>query len=168
MSDRLIIVMGVSGCGKSTAAQRLARTLDWRFLEADDFHSEAAVKQMAEGIPLTDTQRIPWLKRLCGHLNTSDRQDTVLAYSGLRRAHRQMFREIDYTTLFVLLHAEHSVIKGRIEHREGHFMNSSLLDSQFEALQMPDAEPDCIVIDCSTDIKVLMQKVTAAARLVSA
>ena len=96
MQPKLVIVMGVSGCGKSTVGKQLALDLGYTFIEADDFHSVAAKQQMANGIPLTDVMREPWLKRLCQHLDQEVLVDSVLAYSGLRRRHRQLFRELGF------------------------------------------------------------------------
>ncbi|MFB1033748.1 MAG: gluconokinase, partial [Sinobacterium sp.] len=114
---KLIIVMGVSGCGKSTIGKQLADDLGYEFIEADDFHSVAAKQQMANGIPLTDTMREPWLERLTQHLCQGKLVDSVLAYSGLRRRHRQLFRELGFSTLFIHLTAEIDIISHRMSQR---------------------------------------------------
>jgi gluconokinase len=145
--SKLIIVMGVSGSGKTTLAKILSNQLQWRFVEADDFHSHEAKQMMKNGIPLTDSMRTPWLEKICQHLSDGSAENTVLAYSGLKQQHRQLFRELGYQTLFVLLHGDFDLIKQRIEQRQAHFMPTSLLQSQFDALQVPSAESDCVIID---------------------
>ena len=88
----LVVVMGVSGCGKSTLAQEIANHYKINFLDADDFHSEDAIKQMSDGIPLNDKQRAPWIERICRQLNHLALKNIscVLAYSGLKKQHRKL------------------------------------------------------------------------------
>jgi gluconokinase len=162
---KLIIVMGVSGCGKSTVGSKLAEYLGYEFIEADDFHSVAAKQQMANGIPLTDAMREPWLNRLTQHLGQGALVDSVLAYSGLRRRHRQLFREIGFSTLFIHLTAEMDTISQRMSQREGHFMPESMLASQFSSMELPEAEPDMISLDVSADIKHVFETAQAAVAL---
>lgn len=163
---KLVIIMGVSGCGKSTLAKRLAKRLCWQFLDADDFHSPEAKQQMAKGIPLQDAQRLPWLNRICDFL-TSDQQHTVLAYSGLRRAHRQLFRELDFETLFILLDGDFQTILLRMQKRQGHFAKESLLKSQFESLQKPDCEPDCVTINNDQHRDIVEEQIFSAVNLLN-
>jgi gluconokinase len=122
----LIISMGVSGSGKSTLAKRLAEQFDLPFFEADDFHSAENKAHMAAGKPLTDAMREPWIAHMCDTLKTTGKS-CVLAYSGLRRAHRQRFRELGFKTLFLHLHGEKALIAERMQARANHFMPSSLL-----------------------------------------
>lgn len=139
--------MGVSGSGKTTFAKSLSQHLGWRFVEADDFHSDQAKAQMQQGIALTDEIRLPWIGRICDHIRSPTTQDTVLAYSGLKEYQRDMFRQIGYRTLFILLHGDFQFIESRMKQRAGHFMPPSLLKSQFDALEMPRKELDCIILD---------------------
>ena len=162
---KLIIVMGVSGCGKSTVGKQLADGLGYEFIEADDFHSVAAKQQMANGIPLTDSMREPWLERLTQHLGKGTLVDSVLAYSGLRRRHRQLFRELGFSTLFIHLTAEIDTISHRMSQREGHFMPESMLVSQFSAMELPKAEPDMISLDVSADLQHICKGAQAAVAL---
>ena len=143
--------MGVSGCGKSSIGQQLATALSIQFIDADDFHSEEAKQSMASGIPLTDEMRKPWLQRLVKYLTQNPIQHTVMAYSGLRRSHRQIFRELGFKTLFIHLSGTFTTISQRMRAREGHFMPESMLASQFTSLEVPQAEPDIITIDISGD-----------------
>lgn len=165
--SKLVIIMGVSGCGKSTLARRLAKRLSWQFLDADDFHSEAAKNQMAKGIPLNDEQRLPWLNRICHFLKNDKSHHSVLAYSGLRRAHRQMFRELEYDTLFILLDTDFQTVLSRIRKRQGHFADEGLLKSQFESLQMPDNEPDCLAVNNGQSRDIVEEQIYSAVKLLN-
>lgn len=144
----LVICMGVSGTGKSTLARALADAYGWRFVEGDAFHGAANRAHMAAGRPLDDRMRDPWIARICAHLTSERRQgrNCALACSGLRRAHRQRFRELGYRTLFLYLEADAEVIARRVAGREGHYMPLSLLESQFADLQAPDSEPDVVTV----------------------
>ncbi|WP_434031716.1 gluconokinase [[Pseudomonas] boreopolis] len=146
---RAIVVMGVSGSGKSTVASALARHYGFDFLDADDFHSDEAKAQMAGGTPLSDEQRVPWVRRLGERLRqlADAGRSSVLAFSGLRREHRDLLRGCGVPMRFVFLHGSAGVIASRLSARGGHFMPSSLLGSQFDALQPPADEPDVIAVD---------------------
>jgi len=145
----LVICMGVSGSGKSTVAAGLAQRFDLEFVEADDYHSDENRARMKAGIPLTDEQREPWIDSLCRLLKDRRQKGIhcVLAYSGLRRAHRQRFRELGFQTLFLHLAGDRNLIAKRMAHRRGHYMPPSLLDSQFAAMEAADSEPDVVIVD---------------------
>jgi len=159
----LIIVMGVSGCGKSTVAESIAEQYSMRYIDADDFHSADAKATMASGKPLTDEMRAPWIETIATFLKKNSAKQSadvreplletsgfVLAYSGLRAEHRQVFRTLGYSTLFVWLHADFDIIAKRLEKRASHFFKPSLLQSQFDALQKPSAqETDVVIVDAS-------------------
>ncbi|MFQ3235114.1 MAG: gluconokinase [Paraglaciecola sp.] len=153
----LVIVMGVSGSGKSTVGRMLAARLNYRFVDADDFHSQEAVNWMKKGNPLSDDMREPWLARLSTFLSTNPQCDTVMAYSGLRKIHRKRFRQLGYATRFILLQAPPRQILARMQQRPDHFMPSSLLASQFSTLEQPDGEPDITILNASLPIKSLLQ-----------
>src|SRR5688572_19699934 len=138
-----IVVMGVSGSGKTTVALGLAGHYGHDFLDADDFHSDEARAQMNAGIALTDAQRDPWVASLANELARQARRgkSTVLAFSGLRAAHRQRLRESGVPMRFVFLHAAPAAIAARLAARTDHFMSAALLASQFEALEIPAVEP---------------------------
>ncbi|KXI27126.1 gluconokinase [Paraglaciecola hydrolytica] len=163
---KLIIVMGVSGCGKSSVGSTIAKDLGFQFIEADDHHSAAAKKHMAAGKPLTDAMREPWLQRLMDIISASPQQNTVMAYSGLRRKHRQRFRELGFDTLYVHLYGEQEVILRRMQKRKDHFMPTSLLASQYSALELPDAEPDVVTLDIGIDLQHIVERVHAVIRLI--
>lgn len=150
----LIICMGVSGCGKSTLARNLAWDFGFEFLEADDFHSAENKAHMASGKPLTDAMREPWITAMCDSLRAFREQgkSCVLAYSGLRRAHRARFRQLGFPTLFLHLAGPKEIIRQRMEIRPNHFMPTGLLDSQYAALEAALDEPDIITIDVGLSI----------------
>lgn len=140
---KVIIVMGVSGSGKSTLANRLATKLSVPFIEADDYHSIESKTMMSTGIVITEEQRLPWVKRLCGIVKETHREHNlcVLAFSGLKAHHRQMFRELGVETRFIFLNPSFSTIEQRLRDRQGHFFDPALLSSQFEDLEIPSGEP---------------------------
>lgn len=162
---KLIIVMGVSGCGKSSVGEKIANDLAFQFIEADDLHSVESKKHMAAGKPLTDVMREPWLQRLADKITEQPQQNTVMAYSGLRRKHRQRFRELGFETLFIHLYGEQKVIERRMQQRLNHFMPSSLLASQYSALELPDAEPDVVTLDIGIDFQHIVERAHAVVRL---
>ncbi|ALO35505.1 carbohydrate kinase [Colwellia sp. MT41] len=136
---RLFIVMGVSGSGKSTLAKKMAEELALTFIDADDFHSEQAKKHMADNKPLTDEMRIPWLTTIIAKLNCLHQQgkSVALAYSGLKSAHRDLFRTLPFYCHFFYLIGDQAVIAKRISQRENHFFSPALLASQFAAMESP-------------------------------
>lgn len=143
------VVMGVSGSGKTTLARALAQAWPATFLDADDFHSAHARAHMASGQALTDAMRQPWVKRIVDDLRrrVDGGERVALAFSGLRRRHRDMLREARLPLRFVFLHGERSVIAARMQARSGHYMPVSLLDSQFAALEPPRGESDVFALD---------------------
>ncbi len=155
----LIISMGVSGSGKSTVAKMLAQKFDLPFLEADDFHSAQNKAHMAAGKALTDEMREPWIDSICEKIK-SDGNNCVLAYSGLRRAHRQKFRELGFTTLFLHLDGSKELIAQRMSARAGHFMPVSLLDSQFASMEAPQDEPDMVLVSIDNPIPQIVANAT--------
>ena len=135
-----IVIAGVSGSGKTTIGLELAQMLDAEFVDADDFHSPAAVAKMAAGQALDDEDRVVWLTTLGKTLAERDRP-TVLACSALKKIYRDRLRELCDGLDFVLLKARSEEIRERMEERSrggGHFMPSSLLESQLEALEEGD------------------------------
>jgi gluconokinase len=142
------LVMGVSGCGKSTIARLLAEKLDWLFFDADDFHPEANIAKMKEGIPLTDADRQPWLERLSGLLRSevAAERHPILACSALRQSYRDTLLHGLLGFRIVYLKGDRDLIASRMQNRSDHFMPAALLDSQFATLEEP-AGPDVVVAD---------------------
>lgn len=135
--------MGVSGSGKTTVGTLLAERIGVAFEDADDLHPQANVTKMAAGHPLTDEDRAPWLEAVAGWLH--EHPDGVIACSALRRRYRDVLRGPD--VLFALLDGPREVLESRVDHRQGHFMPASLLDSQLATLERPDADENAVTVD---------------------
>lgn len=149
--------MGVAGCGKSTIAAALASELDVEFVEGDEFHPPENVRKMAAGVPLTDEDRAPWLAALAGRLRAARDADhgLVMTCSALRRKYRDVLRSGDPDVRFVFLDGPRELIAERLASRMGHYMPASLLDSQFAALERPEADENvwrCDISDSADDI----------------
>lgn len=159
-----IVVTGVSGSGKSTIASALAAHYGHVYLDADDFHTPDAKAAMAAGVPLDDAQRGPWVDRLVLELQrlAAQGRSAVLAFSGLRAAHRQRLRESGVPLRFVYLHAEPALIASRLAARSGHYMPASLLASQFNALQPPTLEPDVTTVQVDGAPEQVFERVLRA------
>ncbi|KOR40415.1 gluconokinase [Xanthomonas oryzae] len=162
-SPLAIVVMGVSGSGKTTIAQALAAHDGFRFLDADDYHSVAARAQMAAGQPLTDAMRLPWVELLSATLRDCVQagESVVLAFSGLRSAHRQLLRNSGVPMRFVFLHAAPHVIAARLSARAGHFMPPTLLDSQIQTLEVPLDEADVVSVEVDASVAAVVQDAIA-------
>ena len=130
----VIIVMGVSGSGKSTVGGRLAEELDWAFYDADDFHNEANREKMSRGISLTDEDRAGWLAALRELIQKNE--PCILACSALKERYRAILR-VNERVKFVYLKGSYADIEARMQSRAGHFMPVQLLKSQFETLEEP-------------------------------
>jgi gluconokinase len=148
--DKLaVIVMGVSGSGKSTVARSLAQHLNAPFIEADDLHTPDAVAKMKAGIPLTDDDRWPWLDRISAALarELEEADIAVATCSALKRAYRDRLRRATgHRTLFAYLDADRAVLAERMTHRRGHFMSAELLDSQLATLEPPAAGEPVVTV----------------------
>ncbi|USR89726.1 gluconokinase [Phormidium yuhuli AB48] len=147
----VVIVMGVSGCGKTTVAQGLAERLGWRFLEGDRFHPQANVAKMTRGIPLEDDDRVPWLQELGVAIAQARRESQtsgtgiVVACSALKQAYRDQLMLNQEPFLWLYLRGEFELLRQRLETRSDHFMPAQLLASQFAALEEPQ---EAITLDC--------------------
>lgn len=144
----VVVVMGVSGCGKSTVASALARALGVPMLEGDDWHAPGSVSKMAAGIPLTDVDRIGWLECLAQQLaqKVRLRSGCVLACSALRRSYRDTLREGAPDLLLLHLQGARAVLEERIHARRGHYMPASLLDSQLATLESPQPGENALMV----------------------
>jgi carbohydrate kinase (thermoresistant glucokinase family) len=149
---RAFMVMGVSGCGKSTVGAAFARAIGGRFLDGDDYHPQSNVDHMAAGHPLTDEMRWPWLELLSNAVNTArEDADTVFACSALRRSYRNFLRQRIPELKVIYLDAPREVVSTRLSARSDHFMPASLLDSQFATLEVPAMTIATLPIDQSVD-----------------
>jgi gluconokinase len=135
----IIVVMGVTGAGKTTVGRLLARQLGWEFVDGDDFHPEANVEKMRRGVPLNEDDRRPWLERLRADIARQDAEgrDLVLACSALKREYRRMLA-VGPAVRFVYLKGSVQQIKERLSERQGHFADEQILAGQFADLEEPD------------------------------
>jgi gluconokinase len=143
-----VVIMGVSGSGKSTVGRALAEATGGRFFDGDDFHPAANVEKMRAGTPLDDRDRQGWLERLRDLLaeESTGPQPVFLACSALKKSYRDVLREGNAGLRFVFLHGPEELLRDRMRARKGHYMPPGLLTSQLEALEPPD---DAIAVDVS-------------------
>lgn len=143
----IIIVFGVSGAGKTTVGELLARELGWPFLEADDFHPPANIEKMRSGRPLNDEDRRPWLDSLREQIKRSlaAGENAVVACSALKRAYRDRLR-VDEKVKFVFLHGDYALVEKQLRSRRGHFFDPDLLQSQFDDLEEPQPGEDVLTV----------------------
>ncbi|SDF19403.1 gluconate kinase, SKI family [Blastococcus aurantiacus] len=132
-----VVVMGVSGSGKTTVAERLAERLEWEFAEGDEFHPRANVEKMAAGQPLDDDDRWPWLRIIGGWIDQREAtgRSVVLTCSALKRSYRDLLREGRPSVWFAHVTVDAEVLRTRLEGRKGHYMPASLLESQLATLE---------------------------------
>jgi len=156
----ILVVMGVTGCGKSTVGAALAGRLGWTFLDADDFHPPANVEKMRAGAPLVDDDRWPWLDRLARELAAIERAGghAVLACSALKAAYRKRLA-VAGDVRFVHLRGSEDLIGERLAQRSHRYMPASLLASQFATLEAP---ADAIVVDIDAPVEMLLERIVSA------
>ncbi|MFJ1254667.1 gluconokinase [Cupriavidus sp. CuC1] len=156
----IYILMGVSGSGKTTVGQLLAKTLQCGFHDADEFHSPANKAKMHNGIPLTDDDRWPWLAAMRAAIDTAraEGRTHVFTCSALRQTYRDRLTPADGGVTFVYMKGDAAVIGGRLAERSDHFFNPALLQSQFETLEEPR---DALVLDIRQTPEALVQRILA-------
>jgi gluconokinase len=160
MQPKGFLVMGVAGSGKSTLGNALAQTLDWDFFDADDFHSVENITKMAAGIPLSDADRAPWLAALNHQLTSTlaENRHPVLACSALRQTYRGQLLSGTHGIAIIYLKGTYDIIGSRMAAREGHYMKSNMLRSQFETLEEPQ---DALVLDVSLPLDEMLGTILA-------
>ena len=158
----LVVVMGVAGAGKTTLGTALAQRLRVPFVDADDFHDPRSVAQMAAGVPLDDTDRLPWLHRIGGWLGKHTPTGGVATCSALKRTYRDILREHAPTTLFAHLHGTIDVVQRRMANRTGHFMPTSLARSQFATLEPLDTDEAGYMINLDNPVDALVDTLLGA------
>jgi gluconokinase len=139
MKTRFVIVMGVAGSGKTTVGELLAQRLGWSFYDADTFHPAENIAKMANGTPLSDSDRAPWLAALHTLISTSLKEERpgVLACSALKESYRQQLLNGNDGVQFIYLKGSYDLIWSRLSLRKDHYMKPQMLQSQFEALEEP-------------------------------
>jgi gluconokinase len=157
----IVVVMGVSGSGKTTIGEPLAEQLRWEFLDGDDFHPPQNVAKMAAGTPLTDADRWPWLDRLNKELREREArsESAVLACSALKQAYRDRLARGLADWRLVFLHGSFDLLQRRIKERKHRYMPASLLQSQFAALEPP---AQAISVDVAQPLEQSVEQIRAA------
>ena len=160
----VIVVMGVSGCGKTTIASRLAGRLEWPFAEADNFHSQANVAKMRSGIPLDDEDRWPWLDSLAEWIDArrAEGRDCVVACSALKRAYRERLARGHGDLRIVYLRGDYDAISSRLAGRTGHYMPLALLKTQFDALEEPGDDERPLILDIEESPEAMVDAIILA------
>lgn len=163
----IIVVMGVSGAGKTTIGRNLAARLDWTYREGDDFHPRANIMKMRAGEPLDDADRTPWLAAIADWMDARSRMraPAVIGCSALKRAYRDFLRNDRPQVWFLYLRVPRAQLERRVETRHHEYMPPSLLDSQLEALEEPaDDEPRAITLDAGDSVAATVEAALRALR----
>ena len=158
-----VVVMGVSGAGKSTLGQALAEALGWRFIEGDALHPSANIAKMAAGVPLDDDDRKPFLEAVAGAMVEAG-EGVVATCSSLKRRYRDLIRTRTGEVVFVLPMLDRDQLLERMQHRTGHFMPASLLDSQLADLERPGPDEQALLVEGAADLETQVAAVVAALR----
>ena len=155
----IYVLMGVSGCGKSTVGAALAAKLGCPFYDGDDFHPPRNVAKMSRGVPLTDADREPWLDRLHNLIREqlARGETAVLACSALKKQYREHLRQGNDSVQFVYLRGDFDLIWQRLKTRRGHYMKADLLRSQFRALEEPGTD-EAIIVDVDHDVSTIVEQ----------
>jgi gluconokinase len=157
----VVVVMGVSGSGKTTVAKLLAERSGWQFQEGDTLHPPANVEKMSAGIPLTDADRLPWLRKIAETIDAwrARGESGVVTCSALKRSYRDIIVGNRPDVRLVYLKGSHDLIRQRMAARHGHFMPSTLLDSQFATLEEPSPDENAIVVDIGGDPEEIVSEI---------
>lgn len=159
-----VVVMGVSGSGKSTVGEQVAHRLGVPFVDGDALHPAANVAKMASGVPLTDEDRIPWLRAVGRALAETAPEGAVVACSALKRAYRDLIRAEAPDAVFAELDGDRALLAARMAARPGHFMPVSLLDSQLATLEPLQPDEDGVRLDVSRAPAELADAIVGAVR----
>ena len=159
-----VVVMGVSGAGKSTIGTLVADAMNFPFVDADSLHPLANIRKMASGTPLNDDDRWPWLDLVGHELATTKTRGVVVACSALKRRYRDAIRAKAPDTIFLHLDGSLEVLSSRLEGRSGHFMPPKLLESQLEALEPMEADESAVVIDVAASMAEILERAVAGIR----
>lgn len=169
MAGQSIILMGVSGSGKSTVGAALAREINAKFIDGDDLHPRANIQKMASGTPLNDDDRAPWLLRLndAAYSLRHKNETGIIVCSALKRRYRDALRKDNEGMVFIYMKGSFDVIADRLKARAGHFMPTDLLRSQFDALEEPgEDEPDVLRVNIDHKFDGVVDRCVAALKTV--
>lgn len=164
-----LVVMGVSGSGKSTIADRLAARLGWRFEDGDSFHPASNVAKMRAGQPLTDDDRLPWLQAIADEIDRLAKggERAVVACSALKRAYRDILSHGRKDIRFIFLNGTQELIASRLAARKGHFMPPGLLASQFKTLEPPGPLEHPITVAIDAPVEAIVNDIIHQLKLVA-
>jgi carbohydrate kinase (thermoresistant glucokinase family) len=156
-----LIVMGVSGSGKTTIANALGRRLGWIVEDADQFHSKSNIEKMSAGMALTDDDRWSWLRAVAAEIGRRRASDTsiIMACSALKRAYRDILVQRHRDTRIVYLRGDKNLIADRLRARDAHFMPPELLQSQFKTLEEPTEQERPIVVDVNATVNDIVDRI---------
>jgi len=156
---RVIIIMGVSGSGKTTVGKALAKKLGWTFFDGDDYHLTSSIEKMANGIPLQDEDRWPWLNALRELVSEclESQQNAILACSALKQSYRDLLLNGNPGAMLVYLQGSYEMIHDRLRIRPDHYMKATLLKSQYEALEEP---VDVLSLPAALSVTELVEKIS--------
>ena len=156
-----LILMGVSGSGKTTIGQKLAARMSWRYEDADTFHPPSNVAKMSAGQPLTDEDRWPWLKAIAAEIDRACTagERLVIGCSALRRIYRDVLVHGRDDVRFIYLDGTQALIADRIGQRKGHFMPPGLLTSQFQTLEPPTPDERAMTVSIDAQIEVIVDRI---------
>jgi gluconokinase len=162
-----LVVMGVSGSGKSTVADKLAERLGWTFEDGDRFHPASNVAKMSAGHPLTDEDRWPWLQAIADEIDRVCKagERAVIACSALKRAYRDILVHGRNDIRIVFLNGSQDLIAGRLAARKGHFMPPGLLDSQFRTLEPPGVDENPVTVSIDASVEAIVDNIISQLKL---
>lgn len=161
MAGQCVILMGVSGTGKSTVGLALAQAMQAKFIDGDDLHPRQNIRKMASGQALNDDDRLPWLERISDVIFSLEQKNEtgVLVCSALKKRYRDQLRHGNNNVRFLWLKGDYACVLDRMRQRQGHFMPEALLQSQFAALELPAAdETDIIAVDIAPPVAMLVSQ----------
>jgi gluconokinase len=168
----MVLLSGVSGCGKTTIGDLLARKLGWPFIDGDSLHPAANIAKMRAGIPLTDEDRWPWLEAVAAAAAADEHiaagQSAVMACSALKRSYRDLLLTGRPSARMVFLDVPHDLLTARLAARHGHFFRADLLDSQFADLEHPQPAEQVVVISAVGPAEQVAEQIISRLRLQAA
>jgi len=162
-----LIVMGVSGSGKSTIAEKLAERMGWRYEDGDTFHPASNVAKMSAGHPLTDEDRWPWLQAIADEIDRACKagEHLAVACSALKHSYRDVLAHGRDDVRIVYLRGTQELIAGRLTERKGHFMPPGLLASQFKTLEPPGPDENPLMVSIDASVEEIVDDITGQLRL---